>query len=198
MLERFEEAWLVAEQSRELFREQGAEWGEYAMAVVAALAGDGEGACRQWHVVCDWLEATRQNAFLGSHAALLGLELCRLGRFDEAESCARRSRSVCDRDSVIAQGLWREVQALVESQRGNHEDAEQLAREALEWLERTDSPAFQGRAQSDLGEILLAAGRRGEAAAAFAQALDCYESKRILPLARRVREQLATLEASGR
>jgi class 3 adenylate cyclase/tetratricopeptide (TPR) repeat protein len=198
MLERFDEAWLAAEQSRELFREQGVEWGDYALAIVAALAGDRETACRHWHVVCDWLEATRQNGFLASHAALLGLELCRLGRFEAAESCARQSREVGDADDLVSQGLWREVQALVESQRGNHAEAERLAREALAYVERTDSLAFQGGALRDLAEVLLAAGRAEEAAAAFAQALDRYERKRILPLARRVRERLTTLEPVGR
>jgi class 3 adenylate cyclase/tetratricopeptide (TPR) repeat protein len=198
MLERFDDAWLAAEQSRELFREQGAEWGDYGLAMVAALAGEDETACHHWRVVCDWLEATRQNGFFASHAALLGLELCRLGRFEEAEARARRSREVVDAEDLVSQGLWREVQALVESQRGNHAEAEQLAREALAYFERTDSLAFQGGALRDLAEVLLGAGREEEAGAAFAQALDRYERKRILPLARRVRERLTTLEPVGR
>jgi class 3 adenylate cyclase/tetratricopeptide (TPR) repeat protein len=198
MLERSSEAWLVAQQARELFRAQGAEWGEYALATVAALAGEGETACGHWRNVCDWLEATRQNGFLASHASLLGLELCRLGRYDEAEARARQSRELGDRDYVVAQGLWRQVQALVESQRDNHADAERLVREALAYLERTDSLAFHGGALRDLAEVLLAAGRTEEAAAAFAQALDRYERKQVLPLARRVRERLATLEPVGR
>jgi tetratricopeptide (TPR) repeat protein len=194
MLERFDEAWLAARQSRELFRERGVEWGDYALAIVAALAGDRETACRHWRVVCDWLEATRQNGFLASHAALLGLELCALGRFEEAEACARRSRGAGDADDLVSQGLWREVQALVESQRGRHAEAERLAREALAYLERTDSLAFQGGALRDLAEVLLAAGRAEEAADALGQALDRYERKRVLPLARRIRERLTTLE----
>ena len=198
MLERFDEAWAAAELSRELFREQGAEWGEYALAIVAALADDRETACRHWQLVCDWLEATRQNGFLASHAALLGLELCGLGRFEEAESYARQSREVGNVDYLVSQGLSREVQALVESQRGNHAEAERLAREALSFLERTDSLAFQGGALRDLAEVLLAAGRAEEAAVTFAHSLDRYERKRILPLARRVRERLTTLEPVDR
>jgi class 3 adenylate cyclase/tetratricopeptide (TPR) repeat protein len=194
MLDRFDEAWLVAQQSRELFRERGGEWGEYALAAVAALAGDRETACRHWQTVCDWLEATRQNAFLASHASLLGLELSHLGRYDEAEARARQSRELGDPDDFVSQALWRQVQALVESQRGNHADAKRLAHEALAYMERTDSLAFQGGALSDLAEVLLAAGRTEEAAAALAQALDRYERKRIIPVARRLRGRLATLE----
>ena len=198
MLERFDEAWLAAGQSRELFRERGAEWGDYALAVVAALEGDHDTACRHWQLVCDWLEATSQNAFLASHAALLGLELCRLGRLEEAEACARRSRALGDADDLVTQGLWREATALVESHRGDHVEAERLAREALGYLQRTDSLAFQGGALRDLAETLLAAGRAEEAAAAFGQALDAYERKRVLPLARHIRERLMTLEPVGR
>jgi class 3 adenylate cyclase/tetratricopeptide (TPR) repeat protein len=198
MLERFDEAWLAAGQSRELFRERGAEWGDYALAVVAALEGDHDTACRHWQLVCDWLEATSQNAFLASHAALLGLELCRLGRLEEAEACARRRRALGDADDLVTQGLWREATALVESHRGDHVEAERLAREALGYLQRTDSLAFQGGALRDLAETLLAAGRAEEAAAAFGQALDAYERKRVLPLARHVRERLMTLEPVGR
>ena len=198
MLERFDEAWAAAELSRELFREQGAEWGEYALAIVAALADDRETACRHWQLVCDWLEATRQYGFLASHAALIGLELCGLGRFEEAESYARQSREVGNADYLVSQGLSREVQALVESNRGNHAEAERMAREALAFLERTDSLAFQGGALRDLAEVLLAAGRAEQAAATFAQSLDRYERKRIRPLARRVRERLTMLEAVDR
>jgi class 3 adenylate cyclase/tetratricopeptide (TPR) repeat protein len=198
MLDRFDEAWIAAEQSRELFREQGGEWGEYALATVAIIAGDSEAACTHLHVTCDWLETTRQNAFLGSEASLLGLELCRLGRYDEAESRAHQTRELSDPEDFVSQALWRQVQALVESRRGNHAAAERLAREALGYVERTDSLAFQGGALFNLAEVLLAAGHTEKAVAPLAQALDCYERKGIIPVARRVRERLATLKPVSR
>jgi tetratricopeptide (TPR) repeat protein len=121
-----------------------------------------------------------------------------VGRHVEAEACARGSRALGDADDLVTQGLWREATALVESHRGDHVEAERLAREALGYLQRTDSLAFQGGALRDLAETLLAAGRAEEAAAAFGQALDAYERKRVLPLARHVRERLMTLEPVGR
>ena len=42
--------------------------------------------------------------------------------------------------------------------------------------------------------MLEAAGRRDEAIAAWHEALDRYERKGVIPLARRVRERLASLE----
>ena len=78
--------------------------------------------------------------------------------------------------------------------RGEHVGAERLAREALVHIQKTDLPLYQGDAYSDLAEVLEAAGRRGEAIAAWREALDRYERKGIVPLARRVRERLAALE----
>jgi class 3 adenylate cyclase/tetratricopeptide (TPR) repeat protein len=194
MLDRFDEAWIVAEQARELFREQGGEWGEYALATVATIAGDSAVACEHLQITCDWLEATRQNAFLGSQASLLGLELCRLGRYDEAEARAHQTRELSDPEDFMSQALWRQVESLVVSQRGDHIAAERLAREALDYVDRTDGLVFQGNALSNLAEVLLAAGRTEEAVDSLTQALQRYERKRNTALTRRVRERLDTLE----
>jgi tetratricopeptide (TPR) repeat protein len=129
---------------------------------------------------------------------LLGLELCRLGRYDEAEARARQTRELSDPEDFVSQALWRQVQALVESQRGDRAAAERLAREALDYVERTDSLVFQGGALWTLAEVLLAAGRTSEGVAELEQALDRYERKRIIPVARRVRERLATLQPVSR
>jgi hypothetical protein len=55
-------------------------------------------------------------------------------------------------------------------------------------LPRSVRPVY-GRAQ-----VLEAAGRRDEATATLREALDCYERKPIIPLARRTRERLAALQ----
>ena len=91
---------------------------------------------------------------------------------------------------------WRQVQALVLAHRGEHAEAERLAREAVAGIEQTDSLTFQGDAWYDLAEVLAAAGRDEEAAAALAEALDRYERKQNIPLARQVRERL--VRPSGR
>jgi ATP/maltotriose-dependent transcriptional regulator MalT len=88
------------------------------------------------------------------------------------------------------------VQALVHAHRGEHADAEQLAREAVAITEQTDGLNFQGNALHDLAEVLHAAGRGPEAAAALAAALERYERKGNVPMARQVRARLATLQAS--
>ena len=59
--------------------------------------------------------------------------------------------------------------------------------------ERTDSLNMQAEALCDLGEVLAAAGRPDDAAAALEQALDRCRRKKNLALARRVRERLLEL-----
>jgi tetratricopeptide (TPR) repeat protein len=97
----------------------------------------------------------------------------------------------------VTQGLWRQAHALVNSARGKHTEAVRLAEEAVGWWSRTDSLPRQGEAHCDLAEVLEAAGRRDHATAALREALDRYERKGIIPLARRVRERLAAIQPTG-
>ena len=89
-----------------------------------------------------------------------------------------------------------QAQALVHSARGQHAEAERLAREAVDLSLRSDSPLRRGDALVDLAEVLEAAGRIDEAAATMREALDRYERKPIIPLARRTRERLAALHVA--
>ena len=125
---------------------------------------------------------------------MLGRSLCALGRYEEAEPLAQQGRSLGDEQDATTQALWRQVQALVLAHRGQHAEAESLAREAVAIIERTDGLNLQGDALCDLAEVLTAGGRGDEAAGALTQALERYERKRNLAMERRVRERLADLQ----
>ena len=86
------------------------------------------------------------------------------------------------------------MQALVHAHRGEHAEADALAREAVAIVERTDALDEQGAALYYLAQVLLAAGRSEDAAAALEQALERYERKKILPMAGKVRGRLAELQ----
>ena len=88
--------------------------------------------------------------------------------------------------------LWRQVRAKVLARRGEHAEAERLAREAVAIGEGTDMLNMQGDANADLAEVLLLGGKAGEAAAALEQALDRYERKGNLVMAGRTRDRLGT------
>ena len=196
MLDRFDEAIPLARESNERQRQvDGRRIGEIRLAEIARMAGDHETAARHLQTLCDWLEEREQFALLGTYVCLLGRELCDLGRFDEAEALARHGRDLIgDREDDAH--WWRRVQALVLSHRGEHEEADRLAREAIAGVEQTDGLTFQGDAWYDLAEVLAGAGREEDAAAALALALDRYERKQNIPLARQVRERLADLQVA--
>ena len=83
---------------------------------------------------------------------------------------ARPARPHARRDGqdLYAQTLWRQVQALVDASRGEHVEAEALAREAVAIMEPTDALNIQGDALCDLAEVLQAAGRSNDADATLA------------------------------
>jgi len=159
------------------------------------MAGDHETAARHLQTLCEWLEEREQLGLLGTYAPLLGRELCDLGRFEEAEALALKGRDLVG-DRPDDRHRWRRVQALVLAHRGEHQEAARLAREAVAGVEQTDSLIFQGDAWYDLAEVLAAAGREEDAAAALAEALDRYERKQNIPLARQTRERLAKTKKS--
>jgi hypothetical protein len=114
-----------------------------------------------------------------------------LGRHEEAAPLAARGRECTAAGDRAAEIAWRQTQALLDSHRGLHAEAEALAREAVGFAELTDVLNHQGDAFSDLAEVLAVAGKPEEARAALEQALERYERKRNLVMAGRVREQLA-------
>jgi tetratricopeptide (TPR) repeat protein len=140
------------------------------------------------------MEEREQLGLLGTYVCLLGRELCALDRFDEAEPLTRRGRELAGDDS-LDQKLWCGVQARVLAHRGEHAEAERLAREAVAGQEQSDNLTFQGDAWCDLAEVLAAAGRDEEAATALAEALERYERKGNIPLARQVRKRLSALRS---
>jgi thioredoxin-like negative regulator of GroEL len=125
---------------------------------------------------------------------MLGRSLCALGRYDEAEPLAAPGRALGDEQDGTTQALWRQVQALVCSHRGQHAAAGRLARDAVSTAERTDGLNYQGDAFCDLADVLAAAGRSDDASHALAQALNRYERKRNIAMERRVRERLAEVQ----
>jgi class 3 adenylate cyclase/tetratricopeptide (TPR) repeat protein len=157
------------------------------------LAGNYEAAAGQLRDFCVYLTERGQMAAFGAYAPMCGRILCRVGRYDEAEQLAERGRDLADEDDPGTQSLYRRVAAIVAAHRGEHTEAERLAREAVALSQQADSPEIQGNAYYDLAEVLQTAGQREEAAAAWHQALDRYERKGIIPLARRTQERLSAL-----
>jgi tetratricopeptide (TPR) repeat protein len=160
---------------------------------IESWSGNHDAAVEQLRL---WLDLDRKRGITGNVAynlAAQGRELALAGRYEEAEQCTAQAPEHPD-NSPPTQALWRQVAALVNANRGWHTDAVRLAREALTYAHKTDSPIDQADAYSDLAEVLEAAGLRDEAVAAWEEALQRYERKGIVPRAREVRERLASLQ----
>jgi len=195
MLARFEEASQIAREAGERWRElTGDDEVDWILALVAATAGDHEAAAEHLRRFCELAEVRGQRGFLSTFSSMRGRSLCALGRHDEAEPLAQLGREIGDEQDAIGQALWRQVQALVHARRGEHAEAEQLAREAVAITERTDSLNLQGDALCDLAEVLHAAGHTSGAAAMLDQALERYERKKNLAMAAQVRERFGELQ----
>jgi len=198
-LDRLDEAWTVAVGAERQLREFGfPDIAGYWFSAFALFADDYESALAHHRTWCDYLESAGRQAELSTNAPILGRLLCAVGRYDEAERLAEQGRELGEADDVTTQAAWRQTKALVSSARGRHGEADQLAHEAISWTEQTDCLELQGDAYNDLGDVLEAAGRRDEAMAAWQEALDRYERKELIPLARRVRGRLAALQETPR
>jgi class 3 adenylate cyclase len=194
MLGRFNEAWPAARRSNELFREQGSGWGEQRLAAVASLAGDYETASLHGRALCDWMEGRELLGFLSTFAPRLGRDLCALGRYDDAEPLALQGRELGQEDDVATQMIWRQVLALVHAHRGEHQEAERLAREAVDIAELNEALNWRGDALCDLAEVHAAAGRHNEAVVALQDALDLYKRKKNLAMVAQVQPRLQALQ----
>ncbi|MDQ2983554.1 MAG: AAA family ATPase [Actinomycetota bacterium] len=195
MLGRFEEARMSAKMAGEQLVELTGWGGEHVLAEIDVLAGEHENAARLLREHCDRLEKGGERAHLSTYAPALGRSLCALGQYDEAERLAQLGRELGGEGDQFTQMIWRQVQALVHAHRDEHVEAERLAREAVAITERMDAPSLQGHALCDLGEVLAAADRTDEAAAALEQALDRYERKKNLAMVAQVRPRFEALRA---
>jgi tetratricopeptide (TPR) repeat protein len=196
MLGRFDEAWTLAREANDRLRALRGDTEEIWLAEIAELAGDYEVAADHFRRSFEPMQSRGIRGVLSVLGPELARVLCARRRQEAAEPLAHLGRQLPSEDDVWPQLAWRQAQALVDAASGKHADAERLAREAVAIAELTDGLNFQGGALSDLGEVLVAAGRTDEAAAAVEQALERYERKKNLAMVARARARLAELQAS--
>jgi tetratricopeptide (TPR) repeat protein len=130
---------------------------------------------------------------LAPGAAMLATALYAVGRLEEAGAWADRAAELVSQDDAGTQVLSQAVKAKVLARRGEHPEAERLAREAVALGNETDMLDLQGDALADLAKVLALADRREEAAEALEQALARYERKEALVKAERTRARLAAV-----
>jgi tetratricopeptide (TPR) repeat protein len=180
---------------RSRFRELGQEM-LYAMtagcvADVCSWAEDWAGGERALRESYELLEGMGERGFFSSCASALGEAVYRQGQIDEAEQLSVVSEEFGARDDRFNEASWRAVRAKVRAARGDFEQAESLAREAVEIAVETDYFELAAAAWLDLAEILQAAGHADVATPAH-EALVLYERKGNIVGAGRAKALLET------
>jgi class 3 adenylate cyclase/tetratricopeptide (TPR) repeat protein len=162
---------------------------------VELLARDAARAVEAGEASCRTLAELGELSILSSVAGSLARALYEVDRIDEADAWAARAAELGASDDALTQYLWRQTRAKVLARRGEHAEAERLAREAVTIADGTGFLNGQADAYADLGEVLLLAGRADEAAEALREALERYERKENLVAAEHTRFRLFELGA---
>jgi class 3 adenylate cyclase/tetratricopeptide (TPR) repeat protein len=201
MVGRFEEARAILAEARAELADRG---GELALALtmdssgeVALLAGDPASAVEFGEEAFGLFGELGEKRAQSAAAGALAQALYALDRLEEAEAWAARAAELGTSHDAWIGMLWRQVRAKVLARRGEHEEAERLAREAVAVGEDTDWLDGQGDAHADLAEVLALADRPQEAVGALEEALARYERKENIVMAERVRARLTELQPSG-
>jgi tetratricopeptide (TPR) repeat protein len=198
MLGRFEEARTVVADIQSHHLERGNQFDYAQNALLASsverLAGDLQQARSLLAVGCELIEQQHADSVLGDLAAEHAHVLCELDLPAEANEWVARAAELSDPADRSVQVAWRGAKARVLARRGNHAEAEQLAREAAALADETDNLNRRARSQTDLADVLTLAGRADEANTALRQALALYEQKGNVVMARRTEEQLASIQ----
>jgi tetratricopeptide (TPR) repeat protein len=146
------------------------------------------------------LERMGERALLASAAPLLAEALYEQGRIDEAVDATVLAERVSDPDDVAAQAAWRGARSKALAARGDHRQAERLAREGVARIADSEFLQFAGDAYADLGTVLSVIGKADAARDAYAKAKELYERKGNVVSVRRTEAELAELrpDVSGR
>jgi len=199
MAGRFEEARRAAQETRARMEAVGSRFRLAGLAFwvgpMHMLAGEYEEAERVLRESIEMFEAIGDKGFLSTLVVDLAEALLAQGRHDEAAGYAERGRVLGVEDDIVTQVGWRAAMAKVLAIRGALDEAERLARAAVEIADRTDYISFRGDGWMRLSEVLRMAGRTDEAAAAVREALGLYERKGNIVSAERAHGELADLQA---
>jgi predicted ATPase/class 3 adenylate cyclase len=187
----FETARELMRTSRSLFEELELRTDAATMSLQAAhvefLAGDAVAAEAELRRGYEVLDRLGDRYSLPNVASLLARALLLQSRPDEAAQLIAVAEERARIDDVEAQALWRSARAKLLARAGKHDEAEELAVEAVDLLSSTDGVFFQVAALYDLAEVQQIAGRFDRASVTVETALALAEAKQSPVLVSRLR-----------
>jgi tetratricopeptide (TPR) repeat protein len=196
---RFDEARELMAEARRILQELGRMVDVVTLAFwtgpLELMAGNPAEAARVTGEACDFLDAAGERGWLSTMATIHANALCEQGLFDEAEAAALRSRDAATSDDYNAQALRRSSLAKALAHKGQHEEAERLADEAIPWIDRSDELNNQADTRTEVAEAYRLAGRVDKAVTALQEALERYERKGNVVMTERTRALLEELGA---
>ena len=177
----FDHARDLASRGRTLFEELGLEMEKARIGMEAAgierLAGDLDAAVRELRSAYEALDAVGEKFLLSTVAGFLAQTLLEQGALEQASAACDRSRELTIDADIATQGLWRYVRGRILVRQGAPAEAEEIIREAHEYLAPTDAIIYQIECNVALGEALAVMGRVDEAREAFEAARGLAETK---------------------
>ena len=155
------------------------------------LAGDSLAAERALAEACEALRATGDLSTFSTRAAELAEAVYRQGRYDDAATWTDQAEAHAGEDDLTVQPIWRSVRAKLLAREGAVAEAEGLAREAIELVDRTECLNRRAKVRLDLAEVLRRAGRTAESDAQGKEAIGFYLQKGNTAAAEQARILLA-------
>jgi class 3 adenylate cyclase/tetratricopeptide (TPR) repeat protein len=162
---------------------------------VEMLAGDPIRAAEEFRLDYETLEKMGDKRFVPTIAASLAHALWALNRLEEAKRYTEIAEEGATDDDVTTQILWRCARGKALAMEGEFEQAEKLARAAVDIASRTELVIDHGDALMDLGEILRLSGKGFEAAQVVEEALHMFEAKGNIVMVAKARRVLRELAA---
>jgi class 3 adenylate cyclase/tetratricopeptide (TPR) repeat protein len=178
---RFDEARELLAQARAIHEELASPFDSRTLAFwtgpLELLAGEPASAEDELRSACEFFQGGGEQGLLSTLAAFLAEALYVQDRFDEAQHWVQVSREAATSDDYDAQARWRLVEAKLLAQRKEFDEAEAVAREAIEFIGRSDELDSQAHVRLSLAEVHRLAGRPDKAMRALDDAIARFEQK---------------------
>ena len=165
-------------------------------ALVEMLAGQPDVAEDRLRRAYETLHEMGEKTLLATTAAMLAQAIYAQDRPQEAWRFCEVSRGVAADEDLSAQVVGRGTSAKILARQGRGDEAEALAREAVELAASTDFLTHHGQAFLDLAEVLQLNRLAEEAESALRAGLELYERKRDIVSAERARVRIEQVRSA--
>lgn len=163
-------------------------------------AGDYAAAARILRSSATFFQERGEFANLATRAAELAHALFAEGDYDEAEEWGGIAQKHSASDDVSAEFTWRSARAKILAQAGAIDEAETLAREAVELVDRTDALNQRADVRLDLARVLAFRAQHSQAREVANEAAMLFDKKENVvgaATARRVGDMVRQVRTAG-